>query len=99
MFYVCTQPRIIYYAWHLEVMLTNFKIMGVPDNKIHVLLSVSKDPNDKTNREDIILMYNKLKEKFNNILFFEYKDSRVLPTYIPSVISNTVKQHYKAHPG
>jgi hypothetical protein len=79
-------------------MLTNFKTMGVPDNKIHVLLSVSKDPNDKTNREDIILMYNKLKEKFNNISFFEYKDSRVLPTYIPSVISNTVKQHYKAYP-
>lgn len=98
MVYVCTQPRIIYYAWHLEVMLTNFKKMGIPDDKIHVLLSVSKDPNDKTNHENVVLLFNKLKEKFNNISFFEYKDSRVLPAYIPSVISNTVKQHYKAHP-
>jgi hypothetical protein len=98
MLYISTQPRIPYYAWHLEVMLTNFKQVGIPDDKIHVLLSISKDPNDKTNSDSTILMYNKLKEKFNTISFFEYKDSRVLPSYIPSVISNTVKQHYKAHP-
>ena len=65
MFYICTQPRIPYYAWHLEVMLNNFKEIGIPDNKIHILLSVSKDSNDKTNHEDVILMYNKLKERFN----------------------------------
>jgi hypothetical protein len=98
MLYICTQPRIPYYAWHLEVMLTNFKQVGIPDDKIHVLLSVSRDSNDKTNFPDTILMYSKLKEKFNTISFFEYSDSRILPTYIPSVISNTVKQHYKANP-
>jgi hypothetical protein len=98
MLYICTQPRISYYAWHLEVMLTNFKQVGILDDKIHVLLSVSKDPNDRTNSSDTILMYNKLKEKFNTISFFEYIDSRVSPVYIPSVISNTVKQHYKANP-
>jgi len=97
MLYISTQPRIPYYAWHLEVMLTNFKQVGIPDDKIHVLLSVSKDPNDKTNFSDTILMYDKLKERFNTVSFFEYTDSRVLPTYIPSIISNTVKQHYKAH--
>ena len=36
--------------------------------------------------------------EFNTISFFEYSDSRILPTYIPSVISNTVKQHYKTNP-
>ena len=97
MLYISTQPRIPYYAWHLEVMLTNFKQVGIPDDKIHVLLSVSKDLNDKTNFPDTISIYDKLKEKFNTISFFEYSDSRVLPTYIPSVISNTVKQHYKAN--
>lgn len=96
--YICTQPKIIYYAWHLEVMLTNFKSVGIPDSDIHVLLSISKDQNDKTNSQETTLMYNKLKEKFNNISFFEYKDTRVMPTYIPSVIMNTVKQHYKAYP-
>lgn len=98
MLYICTQPRILYYAWHLEVMLTNFKQVGIPDDKIHVLLSVSKDINDKTNDPLIIRLYEKLKEKFPTISFFEYKDSRVLPSYIPSVISNTVKQHYKQFP-
>ena len=98
MIYICTQPRIIYYAWHLEVMLHNFKQMGIANDKIHVLLSVSKDPEDRTNHSDVIRAFNKLKEKFNDVSFFEYKDTRVLPNYIPSVISNTVKQHYKANP-
>jgi hypothetical protein len=43
-------------------------------------------------------MFDRLKEKFNNIAFFEYADTRVMPTYIPSVIMNAVKQHYKAYP-
>lgn len=98
MIYICTQPRIPYYAWQLEVMLNNFKKNGVPDDHIHILLSVSKDLNDQTNHVDVISMYNRLKAKYNTISFFEYKDSRVLPNYVPSVISNTVKQHYKAFP-
>lgn len=78
MIYICTQPKIIYYAWHLEVMLTNFKSVGIPDNKIHVLLSVSKDQNDKTNLPETKQIFDKLKEKFNNIAFFEYTDTRVM---------------------
>ena len=98
MIYICTQPKILYYAWHLEVMLTNFKSVGIPDDKIHVLLSVSKDQSDKTNLPETKQMFERLKEKFNNIAFFEYTDTRVMPTYIPSVIMNAVKQHYKAYP-
>jgi hypothetical protein len=79
-------------------MLTNFKSVGIPDDKIHVLLSVSKDQSDKTNWPETKQMFNRLKEKFNNISFFEYADTRVMPTYIPSVIMNAVKQHYKAYP-
>jgi hypothetical protein len=79
-------------------MLTNFKSVGIPDDKIHVLLSVSKDQSDKTNWPETKQMFDRLKEKFNNIAFFEYADTRVMPTYIPSVIMNAVKQHYKAYP-
>jgi hypothetical protein len=79
-------------------MLTNFKSVGIPDDKIHVLLSVSKDQSDKTNWPETKQMFDRLKEKFNNIAFFEYTDTRVMPTYIPSVIMNAVKQHYKAYP-
>jgi hypothetical protein len=79
-------------------MLTNFKSVGIPDDKIHVLLSVSKDQSDKTNLPETKQMFERLKEKFNNIAFFEYTDTRVMPTYIPSVIMNAVKQHYKAYP-
>jgi hypothetical protein len=79
-------------------MLTNFKSVGIPDDKIHVLLSVSKDQNDKTNLPETKQMFDRLKEKFNTIAFFEYTDTRVMPNYIPSVIMNAVKQHYKAYP-
>jgi hypothetical protein len=78
-------------------MLTNFKNMGIKDSDIHVLLSVSKDINDKTNSDTVKLMYNKLKEKFNTVSFFEYLDTRIFRDYIPSIIPNTVKQHYKSH--
>lgn len=98
MIYICTQPKIIYYAWHLEVMLTNFKEVGIPDNAIHVLLSVSKLENDKTNAQDTKEAFEKLKAKFSGVSFFEYTDTRVMPTYIPSVIMNTLKHHYKANP-
>jgi hypothetical protein len=79
-------------------MLTNFKSVGIPDDKIHVLLSVSKDQNDRTNWPETKAMYERLKEKFNTIAFFEYTDTRVMPNYIPSVIMNAVKHHYKAYP-
>ena len=79
-------------------MLTNFKSVGIADNAIHVLLSVSKDQNDKTNWPETTSMFDRLKEKFSNISFFEYKDTRVMPTYIPSVIMNAVKHHFQAYP-
>ena len=38
--FVCAQPAILYYAWQVEVMLNNFRDMGVNLNNIDVVCKI-----------------------------------------------------------
>jgi len=35
--FVCAQPATLYYAWQVEVMLNNFKSMGVNLNQVDIV--------------------------------------------------------------
>lgn len=94
--YICVQPRLIYYAWQVEVMINNFIKNGISGNDIDIL--VAWNPNDGTNTAEVIDAWRKLANKYNYVRFFFYEDTRTDMSYIPSIYFNILKQHIKAHP-
>ncbi len=94
--YVCVQPRLIYYAWQVEIMINNFIKHGISGNDIDVL--VAWNPNDGTNTPEVIEAWNKLANTYNYVRFFFYQDTREDMSYIPSIYFNILKQHIAAHP-
>ena len=95
--YICVQPRILYYAWQVEVMINNFMKHGINPNNIDIL--VAWNPSDKTSDPDNVEAWNKLASHYNSVRFFFYQDTRKKPIhYISSVRPNVLKQHFKAYP-
>jgi hypothetical protein len=95
--YICVQPRLIYYAWQVEVMINNFIEQGINPNNIDIL--VAWNPNDKTSIPENKDPWDKLASHYNNVRFFFYQDTRQQPIhYISSIRPNILKQHFKAHP-
>jgi len=94
--YICVQPRIIYYAWQLEVVINNFIKNGIDISKLELLMAIN--PKDQTFSEENIKLFNKLTEKYSFVKFFFYEDTREDMRYIPSVYFNILKQHIKAFP-
>jgi hypothetical protein len=94
--YICVQPRIKYYTWQVEVVIHNFKKLGINLNNLDIL--VATNSSDDTSSEENIAMWRKLANTYNYVRFFFYEDSRVVKNYIPSVYFNILKQHIKAYP-
>lgn len=95
--YICVQPRILYYAWQVEVMINNFIKHGINPNNIDIL--VAWNPNDKTSEPENVEAWNKISSHYNMVRFFFYEDTRVKPIhYISSVRPNVLKQHFEAYP-
>jgi hypothetical protein len=95
--YICVQPRILYYAWQVEVMINNFIKHRINPNNIDIL--VAWNPNDDTSKPENVEAWDKLASHYNSVRFFFYQDTRQQPIYyISSVRPNVLKQHFKAHP-
>ena len=95
--YICVQPRLLYYAWQVEVMINNFIEQGINPNNIDIL--VAWNPNDKTSDPENKEPWDKLASHYNNVRFFFYQDTREQPIhYISSIRPNVLKQHFKAYP-
>lgn len=95
--YICVQPRLIYYAWQVEVMINNFIKQGINPNNIDIL--VAWNPNDDTSKQECIEAFDKLASHYNMVRFFFYQDTRKQPIhYISSIRPNILKQHFKAYP-
>ena len=88
--YICCQPAIPYYTWQVEVLINNFKKMGVNPNHIDIVCAIDNGvvPED----------WQKLQQNYNTIRFFFYNDTREDKRYIPSVYFNLMKQHIVAIP-
>ena len=96
--YICVQPRLLYYAWQVEVMINNFIKHGINPNNIDIL--VAWNPNDLTTSVQAnVDAWDKLAAHYNSVRFFFYQDTRQQPIhYISSIRPNVLKQHFKAHP-
>jgi hypothetical protein len=95
--YVSVQPRLVYYAWQVEVMINNFLKNGVNPNYIDIL--VAYYPDDLTSTPQNISIWNNLAERYNTVRFFFYEDTRARPVrYISSIRPNVLKQHFEARP-
>jgi len=94
---MCVQPSIKYFAWQLEVMLTNFKTLGLHnDFDIHILLAYNSTLS--TYIEDI--SWGKAVEEKVGIGSFYYYDDKERNgfTYTSSVRPHILKQHFKKFP-
>jgi len=85
--FICAQPAIRYYAWQVEVMLNNFRDMGINLNNIDI---VCKIDNGQIPEE-----WQKLANGYAARFFF-YNDTRQTRNYISSVRPNVLKQHFAA---
>lgn len=94
--YICAQPRTLYYAWQVEIMIDNFLRSGINGNDIEVLVSITDDP--ECIEPYVIKMWESLRNKYNYVRFFYYPDTRQDKTYVPAIYFNAVKQHYLAFP-
>lgn len=84
--FVCVQPRLLYYAWQLEVMLMNFMENDVDPTRIHVVLAFSDDPNSQTNSPDTRDLFDRLRGRYTRVDFRDYPDRRPARSPYPSTI-------------
>lgn len=87
--FVCAQPATTYYAWQVEVMLNNFKAMGVNLNQVDI---VCWKPDGIIPNE-----WSKLASGYPARFFF-YDDTRQTNNYISSIRPNILKQHWQKYP-
>jgi hypothetical protein len=96
--FICVQPCTQYYAWQIEVMLTNFRDCGIAkDYRVDCLFAYNKNESDW---EQKVALIKKVEEKMNGVAdFFYYEDTRKYPiSYISSIRPNILKQHFKVFP-
>jgi len=96
--FISAQPCIIYYAWQVEVMLDNFKEIGIGDEyDIHCLIAYD---NAAKGLDDSAHLFQKIAWKHRHFAkFFYYHDTRERPiSYISSIRPNLLKQHFKENP-
>lgn len=96
--FICVQPSTQYYAWQVEVMLTNFKELGLhKDYNIHCLFAFNRNESDWEKKVKTIF---KVEDKFEGVAdFFYYEDTREYPvSYLSSIRPNALKQHLTEYP-
>lgn len=86
---ICAQPANLYYAWQVEVMLNNFKEMGVNLNWVDIVCYKQ----DNT----VPVEWEKLAAHYPARFFF-YNDARKTKGYVSSIRPNILKQHFARNP-
>jgi hypothetical protein len=88
--FVCAQPAIPYYTWQVEVLINNFKKMGINPNYIDIVCGIENGIIPES--------WQKLQQHYNSVRFFFYNDTRKDKSYIPSVYFHLMKKHIIARP-
>ena len=94
---ICAQPALPYYAWQIEVMLTNFKQKGLGKYDIRCLFAYNPKEYDW---QDKLKEIKKVEAKFKKIAsFYYYEDTRNFPlAYISTIRPHILKKHFKQYP-
>lgn len=88
--YISAQPATMFYAWQVEVMLNNFIKNGVTTEQLHVVAAITNDI--------VPTEWLKLQDKYRDIRFFFYNDTRQIKIYPPSIRPHVFKKHFTEHP-
>lgn len=93
---ICVQPTIQYFAWQIEVMLTNFKELDLHSHfDIHILFAYN---NTLTTCSTDISWGKEVEYNFQDVAsFYYYNDTRQNISYISSVRPHILKKHFKEH--
>lgn len=95
---LCVQPCIPYYAWQIEVMLTNFEQLKLHEEfNIVCLFAYNKNEH---NWKDNVSIIKKVEFRFSDVAnFYYYQDTREYPvSYISSIRPNLLKQYFREYP-
>lgn len=94
---ICVQPCLPYYAWQIEVMLTNFQEKGLDKYEVRCLFAYNKSEEDwEKNLKELKKVEKKFKKLAN---FYFYEDTRVFPLYyVSSIRPHILKKHFKENP-
>lgn len=93
---ICAQPTIKYYAWQVEVMLTNFRSLDIHNHfDVHVLFAYNESLDTV---EDDLSWGKSVENSFPEFSFYYYNDTRRNISYISSIRPHILKKHFKQHP-
>lgn len=87
--YICAQPDELYYAWQVEVMLNNFLSVGIINKDIHVVVGINKNIGE---------WWYKLIQKYGEVGFYFYEDTRESKKYPPSIQPHILNKHWERFP-
>ncbi len=87
--YLCAQPATLYYAWQIDTLIYNFIHNGIEQSQIDIVCAIQNKIDD---------YFYKLEEKYPNVNFYFYNDTRTDFTYISSIRPHILKQHFKKYP-
>jgi hypothetical protein len=95
---LCVQPCIAYYAWQIEVMLTNFEQLKLHE-EFNIVCLFAYNKSEKDWKENVRIIKN-VEFRFSDVAkFYYYQDTRVYPiSYISSIRPNIIKQFLKEYP-
>jgi len=87
--YISAQPDELFYAWQVEVMLDNFISVGIDQRDVHILVGIQKNVGQ---------WWFTLIEKFKDVAFFFYPDTRLSKVYPPSIRPHILYKHWERFP-
>ena len=87
--YLCAQPATLYYAWQIDTLIYNFINNNINQSQIDIVCSVEKKIDD---------YFYILEEKYRDVNFYFYQDTRTDFTYISSVRPHILKKHFEKYP-
>lgn len=89
MIYLSAQPDDLYFLWQLEVMINNFKRIGIPSKSIHVLLGYKPQAGLRPE-------FQRMVKSNKDATFFCYPDQRTNQLYVSSIRPHIIEQHFRA---
>ena len=88
MIYICAQPATQYFGWQVDVMLHSFVTTGVNLLDVHIVGAI---------QGGVDKYFIKLKNKYPEVLFSFYEDTREDKKYVSSIRPHILKKHFEKH--
>lgn len=92
MVYISAQPDQVYFIWQLEIQLRNLASLGIPKDRVRVIVAYNLKKGLNPSFQSFIDSY----EQFAT--FFTYPDKRTDSKYTSSIRPNVLKQHFEKYP-